>query len=213
MPAWHVLQCAHHARFSFEYLISAIFAPSETMCDMKIKDLEFKKFIAAPKINEKVKELGALLSEDYSGKKPLLLPILNGSFIFAADLVREIKVDCRISFVKHSSYQGTQSTGQLNTLIGLNESLFGQDLIIIEDIMDTGLTLSKVVQEFETLGVKSVEIVTLVRKAPARDHAVQPKYVGFDIDTEFVLGYGLDYDGYGRNLKDIYKAILPEGAK
>lgn len=180
---------------------------------MKIKDLEFKKFITAPKINEKVKELAALISEDYKGKKPLLLPILNGSFIFAADLVREIKVDCRISFVKHSSYQGTQSTGQLNTLIGLNESLFGQDLIILEDIMDTGLTLSKVVQEFETLGVKSVDIVTLIRKAPARDHAVQPKYVGFDLDNEFVLGYGLDYDGYGRNLKDIYKAVLPESTK
>lgn len=180
---------------------------------MKIKDLEFKKFITASKINEKVKELGTLLSEDYKSKKPLLLPILNGSFIFAADLVREIKVDCRISFVKHSSYQGTQSTGQLNTLIGLNESLFGQDIIIIEDIMDTGLTLSKVVEEFNTLGVKSVEIVTLVRKAPARDHAVQPKYVGFDIDNEFVLGYGLDYDGYGRNLKDIYKAFLPESTK
>lgn len=180
---------------------------------MKIKDLEFKKFITASKINEKVKELGTLLSEDYKSKKPLLLPILNGSFIFAADLVREIKVDCRISFVKHSSYQGTQSTGQLNTLIGLNESLFGQDIIIIEDIMDTGLTLSKVVEEFNTLGVKSVEIVTLVRKAPARDHAVQPKYLGFDIDNEFVLGYGLDYDGYGRNLKDIYKAFRPESTK
>lgn len=187
--------------------------PRETLCDMKIKDLEFKKFITAPKINEKVKELGARLSEDYKGKKPLLLPILNGSFIFAADLIREMKVDCRVSFVKHSSYQGTQSTGQLNTLIGLNESLFGQDLIIIEDIMDTGLTLNKVMNEFATLGVKSVEIVTLIRKEPARNHAVQPKYIGFDIDNEFVLGYGLDYDGYGRNLKDIYKAILPDSTK
>lgn len=180
---------------------------------MKIKDLEFKKFITATKINEKVKELGAQISEDYQNKKPLLLPILNGSFIFAADLIRELKLDCRVSFVKHASYQGTQSSGQLNTLIGLNESLFNQDLIIIEDIMDTGLTLSKVVAEFETLGVKSVEIVTLVRKTPARTHAVQPKYIGFDIDNEFVLGYGLDYDGYGRNLKDIYKAILPDTAK
>lgn len=187
--------------------------PRRRCVTMKIKDLEFKKFITAPKINEKVKELGALISEDYKGKKPLLLPILNGSFIFAADLVREIRVECRVSFVKHASYQGTQSSGQLNTLIGLNESLFGQDIIIIEDIMDTGLTLSKVVQEFSTLGVKSAEVVTLVRKTQARDHAVQPKYVGFDIDTEFVLGYGLDYDGYGRNLKDIYKAIIPEGAK
>jgi hypoxanthine phosphoribosyltransferase len=183
------------------------------MCDMKIRDLEFKKFITAAKIEEKVKELGSRISEDYKGKSPLLLPILNGSFIFAADLVREIKGDCRISFVKHASYQGTQSSGQLNTLIGLNESLFGQDLIIIEDIMDTGLTLSKVITEFGTLGVKSVEIVSLVRKAAARDHAVQPKYIGFDIDNEFVLGYGLDYDGLGRNLKDIYKAILPESAK
>lgn len=180
---------------------------------MKIKDLEFKKFITAAKINEKIKELGAQLNEDYQQKKPLLLPILNGSFIFAADLIRELKVDCRVSFVKHASYQGTQSSGQLNTLIGLNESLFNQDIIIIEDIMDTGLTLSKVVNEFATLGVKSVEIVTLVRKAPARAHAVQPKYIGFDIDDEFVLGYGLDYDGYGRNLKDIYKALLPETTK
>lgn len=172
---------------------------------MKIKDLEFKKFISAAKIEEKVKELAVRINEDYKGKKPLLLPILNGSFIFAADLARELKVECRISFVKHSSYQGTQSSGQLNTLIGLNESLFGQDIILIEDIMDTGLTLSKVVEEFGTLGTRSLEIITLIRKTPARTHAVQPKYVGFDIDDEFVLGYGLDYDGYGRNLKDLYK--------
>lgn len=175
---------------------------------MKIKNLEFKKFIPAAKIEEKIMELGAALNNDYKDKTPLLLPILNGSFIFAADLVRELKFDCRVSFVKHASYQGTQSTGQLNTLIGLNESLFGQDLIIIEDIMDTGLTLSKVVEELSSLGTRSVEIVTLIRKAPARQHAVQPRYVGFDIDTEFVVGYGLDFDGMGRNLKDIYKSMI-----
>lgn len=174
---------------------------------MKIKNLEFKKFISAAKIEEKVKSLAEQINQDYKGKTPLLLPILNGSFIFTADLVRELNLECRISFVKHSSYQGTQSTGQLNTLIGLNESLFGQDLIIIEDIMDTGLTLSKVVNELSDLGTKSVEIVSLIRKTPAREHAVQPKYIGFDIDNEFVVGYGLDYDGFGRNLKDIYKSI------
>jgi hypoxanthine phosphoribosyltransferase len=173
---------------------------------MKIKDLEFKKFLSASKIHERVKELAAELNSDYNNKTPLLLSILNGSFIFAADLVRELKFEHRISFVKHSSYQGTQSTGQLKTLIGLNESLFGQDLIIVEDIMDTGLTLSKVVEELGSLGTKSVEIVTLIRKAPAREQAVKPKYIGFDIDDEFVLGYGLDYEGFGRNLKDIYKA-------
>lgn len=175
---------------------------------MKIKNLEFKKFISAAKIEEKVNSLAAEINRDYEGKTPLLLPILNGSFIFTADLVRELKCECRISFVKHSSYQGTQSTGQLNTLIGLNESLFGQDLIIIEDIMDTGLTLSKVVNELTGLGTKSVEIVTLIRKAPSREHAVQPKYIGFDLENEFVLGYGLDYDGFGRNLKDIYKSMV-----
>lgn len=173
---------------------------------MKIKDLEFKKFIPATKIEERIKSLGAAINADYKDKTPLVLPILNGSFIFTADLVREFKFDCRVSFVKHSSYQGTQSTGQLNTLIGLNESLFGQDLIILEDIMDTGLTLSKVIEELKGLGTRSVEIVTLIRKPNAREHAIQPKYIGFDIENDFVVGYGLDYDGFGRNLKDIYKS-------
>ena len=175
---------------------------------MKIKDLEFKKFIPGTKIEEKIAELVAAINTDYKDKTPLILPILNGTFIFAADLVRELKLECRISFVKHSSYQGTQSTGQLNTLIGLNESLFGQDLIILEDIMDTGFTLSKVVDELSGLGTRSVEIVTLIRKSPARERVMQPKYIGFDIENEFVVGYGLDYDGFGRNLKDIYKAIV-----
>lgn len=174
---------------------------------MKVKDLEFKKFIPASKIEDKTKELAEKITADYKDKTPIFLPILNGSFIFAADLMRELKLDCKVSFVKHSSYQGTQSTGQLKTLIGLNESLFGQDLIIIEDIMDTGLTLTKVVEELSSLGTRSVEIVTLIRKATARQQAIQPKYVGFDIEEEFVLGYGLDYEGLGRNLKDIYKSI------
>ena len=173
---------------------------------MKIKDLEFKKFISADKVHEKVKELAGQLNADYKDKNPLLLPILNGSFVFAADLVRELKIDNRVSFVKHASYEGTQSTGQLKTLIGLSESIFGQDLIIVEDIMDTGLTLSRVVEELNSLGTKSVEIVTLIRKAPARQQVIQPKYIGFDIENEFVLGYGLDYEGLGRNLKDIYQA-------
>ncbi len=172
---------------------------------MKLKDLTFKKFISEDKIKAKVVELADLINHDYVGRIPLFLPILNGSFIFASDLIRQITLECRISFVKHSSYQGTASTGQLSTLIGLNESIFNQDILIVEDIMDTGLTLSKVVEELRSLGTRSVEVVTLVRKAPARQHAVQPKYVGFDIEDEFILGYGLDYEGLGRNLKDIYK--------
>ena len=172
---------------------------------MKIKDLTFKKFISEADIAEKVKELGFQINRDYKDHSLLFLPVLNGSFIFASDLLREVSLSCRVSFVKHSSYQGTASTGQLKTLIGLNESIFNQDILIVEDIMDTGLTLSKVVEELRNLGTRSVEIVTLVRKTPARNHAVQPKYIGFDIDNEFIVGYGLDYDGLGRNLKDIYK--------
>lgn len=172
---------------------------------MKIKDLIFKKFISEEKIKSKISELAGQVNHDYAGRMPLFLPILNGSFIFASDLIREITLECRVSFVKHSSYQGTASTGQLKTLIGLTESIFNQDILIVEDIMDTGLTLSKVVEELRSLGTRSVEVITLVRKAPARQHAVQPKYIGFDIDDEFILGYGLDYEGLGRNLKDIYK--------
>ncbi|MDL5045994.1 hypoxanthine phosphoribosyltransferase [Oscillatoria amoena NRMC-F 0135] len=172
---------------------------------MKIKELDFRKFIPAAKISTKVNELAALIRTNYESKTPLFLPILNGSFIFAADLIRQANLECRVSFVKHASYQGTASTGQLKTLIGLNESIFNQDIILVEDIMDTGLTLSKVVEELSSLGTRSVEIVTLIRKAPAREHAVQPRYIGFDIENEFVVGYGLDYDGLGRNLPDIYK--------
>jgi len=179
---------------------------------MKIKDLEFRKFISAEKIAEKVELLGKQIDSDYEGKTPLFLPILNGSFIFAADLTRSIKTNCRISFVKHSSMQGTASSGQLKTLIGLQESLFNQDLILVEDVMDTGLTLTRVVEELQNLGTKSVEIVTLFRKAKAREQAVQPRYVGFEIEDEFILGYGLDYEGWGRNYRDIYKKVSQPSA-
>lgn len=176
---------------------------------MKIKDLEFRKFISAEKLEEKVEVLAKQIDADYKDKSPLFLPILNGSYMFAADLTRQIKSPCRVSFVKHSSFQGTASSGQLKTLIGLQESLFNQDLILVEDVMDTGLTLSKVVEELQSLGTKSVEIVTLFRKVRAREHAVQPKYIGFEIEDEFILGYGLDYDGWGRNFKDVYKQVTP----
>jgi hypoxanthine phosphoribosyltransferase len=172
---------------------------------MKIQDLEFELFISAAQIHDKVQQLAAQIRQDYQQKTPLFLPVLNGSFIFAADLTRAVNIPCRVSFVKHSSYHGTISSGKLKTLIGLSESLFNQDILIVEDIMDTGLTLSKVVEELRSLGTRSVEIVTLIRKEKARQHAVQPRYVGFDMNDEFVVGYGLDYEGFGRNLPDIYR--------
>ena len=174
---------------------------------MKIKELEFKKFIAADKIDEKVKAIAAQISTDYADKCPVFLPILNGSFIFASDLIKEVTTPCRVSFVKVSSYQGTQSAGQLKTLIGMEESQFNQDIIVVEDIIDTGLTLQKILEELRGLGAKSVEVVSLLRKKPARAKKLDVKYVGFELEDEFVVGYGLDYDGLGRNNKDIYKSV------
>ena len=124
---------------------------------MKIKDLEFRKFISAEKIEEKVRVLAGQINADYHGRIPTFLPILNGSFIFASDLIKEIKIPCRVSFVKISSFQGTQSTGQLKTLIGHEESQFNQDIIIVEDIVDSGLTLQKIMEELRGLGAKSVD--------------------------------------------------------
>jgi hypoxanthine phosphoribosyltransferase len=173
---------------------------------MKIKDLEFKQFINKSKIQEKVRSLAVDLNIDYEGKIPVFLPILNGSFMFASDLIKLIDVPCKVSFVKISSYEGTTSSGQLKTLIGLEESLFNQHIIIVEDIVDSGLTLKKMLDELRSLGAKSVEVVALLRKQPAREKDIPVKYIGFEIENDFVVGYGLDYDGLGRNLKDIYVA-------
>lgn len=180
---------------------------------MKIKDLEFKKFIAGSEIEKKIVELASRINHDYKNQSPVFLPVLNGSFMFAADLLKEVKIQCRVSFVKTSSYSGTSSTGQLKTLIGHDESLFNQNIIIVEDIVDTGLTLEKIMEELRSLGTKSVEAVSLLRKKEAREKNIGVKYVGFDLDSEFVVGYGLDYDGFGRNYKDIYKQIEPDTKK
>ena len=179
---------------------------------MKIKDLEFKKTISSNKILERVSELAQQINTDYKDRSPIFLPVLNGSFMFASDLLKEINIPCRVSFVKISSYSGTSSTGQLKSLIGHEESLLNQDIIIVEDIVDSGLTLQKIMDDLKGLGAKSVEAISLLRKKEAREKNVDVKYVGFDLDKEFVLGYGLDYDGLGRNHKDIYKAIdkLPD---
>jgi len=172
---------------------------------MKIKDLEFKKFIPAEKIEKKVASLAKQINKDYADRTPLFLPVLNGSFMFTSDLLKDIEFQCRISFVKISSYAGTASTGQLKTLIGHDESLFGLDILIIEDIVDTGLTLQKIMEDLKDRGAKSVEAVALFRKKEAREKSIEVKYVGFELEDEFILGYGLDYDGLGRNTRDIYK--------
>jgi hypoxanthine phosphoribosyltransferase len=176
---------------------------------IQLKGLTFKRFISKEKIIDRVLELASQINSDYAQKQPVFLPILNGSFMFASDLIKHINFSCQVSFVKISSYAGTQSTGNLKTLIGHEDSLFNQDIIIVEDIVDTGLTLQLILDDFKARGAKSVETVSLLRKQKAREKEVEVKYVGFELEEQFVVGYGLDYDGLGRNLSDIYEEYVP----
>ncbi len=173
---------------------------------MKLNGLTFKKYLTSARIKSLVKKLALKINKDYQKKTPLFLPVLNGAFIFASDLLKQVNVPCRVSFVKHASYEGT-SSGSLKTLIGLNESVFGQDILIVEDIMDSGETLNKVVSELKSLGAKSVEVVVLLCKAKAKNHELKPKYIGFEIADPFVVGYGLDHEGFGRNFPDVYQLV------
>ena len=172
---------------------------------MKISNLDFGIFLSEAQLQARVKQMAAEIDRDYKRKSPLFLPVLNGSFIFAADLLRHLSIQSRVSFVKHASYNGTSSSGQLKSLIGLQESVFKQDVVIIEDIVDTGLTIQQVAEELSSLGTTSVEVVALLRKEHSKTNKIQPRYIGFDIPDTFVVGYGLDYEGFGRNLRDLYQ--------
>ncbi|UII28698.1 hypoxanthine phosphoribosyltransferase [Fulvivirga maritima] len=172
---------------------------------MIVKDKEFVEYISASEISKRIAELGTALNTDYEDKRPLFIAILNGSFMFAADLLKEVAIPCEISFVKVASYEEMESTGNVKQLIGLNETIFNKDVIIIEDIVDTGRTITKILEEFRSLGASSVEVITLLQKPASNDLGDKIKYIGFSIPEKFVLGYGLDYDGLGRNLKDIYQ--------
>lgn len=171
---------------------------------MKIKDKDFEPYIDSARIQEAVALMADRINKDYSGKTPLLLAVLNGSFMFASDLMKNISVPAEISFIRLSSYNRTRSSGRVKELIGLEENIFGRHLIIVEDIVDTGLTMRHLLDELQELGPKSLEVATLLHKAEATKEKIDLKYIGFVIPKKFVVGYGLDYDGQGRNLNDIY---------
>ncbi|MBX7095170.1 MAG: hypoxanthine phosphoribosyltransferase [Flavobacteriales bacterium] len=177
------------------------------MQKIKLKDKEFAPYIGAEQIADRIAQLGEKISADYAGKSPVFLAVLNGSFMFAADLLREFKGDCHISFVKLASYHGTTSTGEVRELIGLNEDIREKDIIVIEDIVDTGLTVDKVVEALQRLSPASVRIATLLYKPNAYKGKSEIHYPAIEIPNDFIVGYGLDYDGLGRNLKDIYKIV------
>ncbi len=173
-----------------------------------VHDKVFVPFISKEDIQQRVKELADSINADYEGKNPLLIGILNGSFIFAADLFRHLTVNAEISFIKLASYKGTTSTGNVVTAIGMEEDLHGRHVIIVEDIIDTGKTLSAFLPEIHHRQPASVKIATFLTKPEALKFNVVADYTAFKIENKFVVGYGLDYDGLGRNLPDLY--ILKE---
>jgi hypoxanthine phosphoribosyltransferase len=173
------------------------------MTPVQVHDKSFGPFIDKHKIEARVAELAAQISRDYEGRRPLFLAVLNGSFIFAADLFRHLTIAAEISFIKLASYKGTSSTGHVITAIGLEESLSGRDVILVEDIVDTGKTLSSFIPEVLQRNPASLKIATFLTKSEALQYDVKADYVGFNIPDKFVVGYGLDYDGCGRNIPDL----------
>ncbi len=171
---------------------------------MRIKDKDFLILLKEEEIRQRVVEMAKEINRDYEKKQPLFISVLNGAFIFAADLIRETSFDSEISFIKLASYDHTSSTGKIKELIGLNEKLFKRDIIIIEDIVDSGFTLSYLLEHISGLGPSSLEVAALLVKPESLKADINIKYAGFRIPDNFVVGYGLDYDGIGRNLKDIY---------
>jgi hypoxanthine phosphoribosyltransferase len=166
---------------------------------INVLDKQFELLIPEMKIQEAVHRLAARLNEDYFNKEVVFLAILNGTFMFAADLLRQVRLACTISFVKLSSYSGAESSGYVSELIGINENLEGKNIIVLEDIIDTGTTISRFLEVLGTYHPASVSVVTLMLKPEACRESVKPDYVGLEVPNKFVIGYGLDYMGSGRN--------------
>jgi hypoxanthine phosphoribosyltransferase len=177
---------------------------------VKVHDKFFEPFIPNEKIQEAIDRIAEKLNRDIAGKNPLFLVVLNGAFIFAADLFRRITTDCEVSFVKLSSYVGTRSTTTVRELIGLDEVLRDRTVIIVEDIIDTGITMAETIAKLKKLEAAEVKLVTLLFKPDAFQKDYHIDYIGMEIPNDFILGYGLDYDGLGRNLPDIYKIVEQE---
>ena len=174
---------------------------------IKIKDLTFKTFIPEKEILQRVKAVAEEINRDLADKNPLFLAVLNGSFVFAADLLRYITIPCEISFVKLASYQGTTSTGTIKEVIGLNEDIRGREVIIVEDIVDTGATMKRMLETLGTREPAGLHICTLLLKPGKLTVPLDIEYAAIEIPNDFIVGYGLDYDQEGRNLRDIYTLV------
>lgn len=177
------------------------------MKTITLKDKTFGISIPENELLTAIEKVAEKMRKDLEGKNPIFLVVLNGAFMFAADLMKRVEIPAQMSFIKLSSYNGTNSTGSVNEIIGLNEDVKGRTVVIVEDIVDSGLTMSKMVEILKNKGVSELKIATLFFKPDALKYPLNLDYVVMPIPNDFIVGYGLDYDGYGRNLRDIYTLI------
>ncbi len=174
------------------------------MKEVKIHNKKFKVLIPSEEIQKGISEVAGKINTELKGKQPLFICVLNGAFIFASDLLKKINIECEISFVKLASYQGTTSSGEVKTLIGLDENVRNRTVVILEDIVDTGLTVETIVKQLKVFKPKKIKIATLLFKPDAYKKNIPIDYIALKVPNDFIVGYGLDYDGLGRNLEDIY---------
>ncbi|MCX6230447.1 MAG: hypoxanthine phosphoribosyltransferase [Bacteroidetes bacterium] len=177
------------------------------MNKIKVKDKEFEIFIQSEVILKAVDKVAQQINRDYAAKNPLFIVVLNGAFMFASDLFKGLNINCEISFVKLSSYSGTSSTESVKHLIGINQDIKGRDIILVEDIVDTGITIEYMIKELKKYEVADIKIASLLLKPDKYDKEYTIDYVAIEIPNDFIVGYGLDYDGFARNLPDIYKIV------
>lgn len=179
------------------------------MQTIQLKDKTFETYLSARQLQARITELGVQIASDFAGEEVVVLGVLNGSFIFMADLVRAIPMTLACDFLKISSYAGTETTGKVTSVFGISQSLAGKNVVIVEDIVDTGASIAYLKDYLATLGPKCVAIATLLFKKEAFTFNYPLDYVGFEIPNKFVVGFGLDYDGEGRNYEDIYQLSIP----
>ena len=177
------------------------------MPNIQIKDKEFALSIPEEEILKAVKEVGLAINRDLEGANPLFICVLNGAFMFAGDLMKIINIPCEITFIKLSSYDGLYTSGTVKEIIGLNESVVGRNVVVVEDIVDTGITMERILSSLKAKGASDIRIATFLQKPDALQKDINVDYVAMKIPNDFIVGYGLDYDGYGRNLKDIYTVV------
>ncbi|MEZ0608600.1 hypoxanthine phosphoribosyltransferase [Fibrella sp. WM1] len=176
---------------------------------LTILDKTFVPFIDRDRLQSRIAELAEQINRDYANRRPLIVGVLNGAVLFTADLLKNLTIDCEITFIRVASYDKTSSTGQIKQILGLSEVITGRDLIVIEDIVDTGLTMQEVLRQLNEKEPASIAIATLLFKPEALQTPLDLTYVGFEIENQFVVGYGLDYDGLGRNTQAIFVLEQP----